>query len=353
MQSKWVMIHITGGFRRWLFVQFLAGGAMASLLGGCAPGSHAGSERLTHRADPKAVQEVLAGERRVASAAWWGFDERDATDSLQAAIRSGAGKLVVPNLGKPWIVRPLFLESDQEIVFEDGAVIMALQGAFLGKGDSLLTARDKDNITLCGPGASLVMRKQDYRQPPYAKAEWRNCLSLRGCRNVKVQGLRLASSGGDGIYIGRGTGERIACRDITIEHVTCEDHYRQGISVITAENLLIEGCTLAGTEGTNPQAGIDFEPNHPDELLVNCVLRGCDIQDNAGYGILMYFGALRAETEPLSITIEQCRVRDNGRGALAVIGAEKAGELRGTVRLRENQLVGKQTWSRLKIETED
>ena len=30
----------------------------------------------------------------------------------QAAIQSGAKKLVVPNMDKAWIVKPLFLESD-------------------------------------------------------------------------------------------------------------------------------------------------------------------------------------------------------------------------------------------------
>src|SRR6185295_7072825 len=113
-----------------------------------------------------------------------------------------------------------------------------------GPEDAMLTADEKENITLTGPGASLVMRRQDYLKPPYKKAEWRHCLSLLGCRNVTVQGLRLASSGGDGIYIGRRTKSPIHGQNITIRDVTCEDHHRQAISVITAENLLVERCTL-------------------------------------------------------------------------------------------------------------
>lgn len=323
---------------------------------GCGARSDSGLGRLNHRVDPDAVQEVLAGRRSLASAAWWGFDEQDSTVSLQAAIRSGARKLVIPNMGKPWIVTPLLLESNQEIVFEEGVVVMAREGAFPGKGDSLLTARDKENIILRGPGASLVMRKQDYQKPPYDKAEWRHCLSLRGCRNVRVEGLRLASSGGDGIYIGRGTGDRIHCQDITIRDVSCEDHHRQGISVITAENLLIENCILRGTQGTAPQAGIDFEPNRPDERLVNCVLRNCVIEHNAGYGILLYLGPLRAESDPISIVVSHCQVRDNRQGALAIHGAKHAGDLRGSVRLQGNTLEGKQSldkWSRLEIQIEE
>lgn len=330
--------------------------AVAVLIMGCASRSDSSPERLTHQVDPVAVQEVLAGQRDVASAAWWGFDERDSTAFLQAAIRSRARKLIVPNLGKPWLVQPLLLESNQEIVFEDGVVVMAREGAFRGRGDSLLTARDGENITLRGPGGSLVMRKQDYRKPPYEKAEWRHCLSLRGCRNIRVQGLRLAASGGDGVYIGRGTGHRIHGQNITIKDVTCEDHYRQGISVITAENLLIEGCTLRGTEGTAPQAGIDFEPNQSDEHLANCVVRNCVIEHNAGYGILLYLGSLRAESDPISIAVDQCHVRDNGQGALAILGAKHADGLRGSIQLRGNKLVGKQhldKWSHLDIQMQE
>lgn len=323
------------------------------LIAGCTVGSASRPERLTHTTDPKAVEEVSAGTRKVASAAWWGFDEENATACLQAAIRSGASRLVVPYLGKTWYVEPLYLESNQEIVFEEGVVIMARSGAFLGKGDSLLTAKDKENITLRGPGASLVMRKDDYQKPPYAKAEWRHCLTLRGCRNVRVEGLRLASSGGDGIYVGRGTAGSAPCRDITIRKVTCEDHHRQGISVITAENLIVEDCTLRGTQGTAPQAGIDFEPNGPDERLINCILRNCDISGNAGHGVLIYLGALRAASEPISITVEQCRGRENKRGAVAITGFKKAGDLRGTIRLSGNQFEGKQhidPWTQLVVE---
>jgi len=90
----------------------------------------------------------------------------------------------------------------------------------------LLTARNKHNITLRGYGAKFVMRKEDYRQPPYMKAEWRHYLSLRGCQGIKVYGLRLASSGGGGIDIGHGAGEDGSphCQNIHIKDVVCDDN---------------------------------------------------------------------------------------------------------------------------------
>ena len=48
---------------------------------------------------PQAAAEAAAGERDTASAAWWGFDPEDATDTLQQAIDSGVSRLLVPYMG--------------------------------------------------------------------------------------------------------------------------------------------------------------------------------------------------------------------------------------------------------------
>lgn len=284
-------------------------------------------ERLPEAAmtgkSPALAQQVQAGQREVANAAWWGFDEHDATACLQSAIRSGAKKLIVPNLGKPWVLAATVrLVSDQEILIEPGVVITAMPGKFQGKWSPLLLAADQRNITLRGEGAVFQMRKEDYTKPPYEKSEWRHALSLVGCTNVKVFGLTLKDSGGDGIYVGT-TKSQNYCRDIHIKGVTCEGNYRQGISVISAMNLLIEDCRLVNTAGTPPAAGIDLEPNGPEERLVDCVIRNCVAENNAGGGFFVYLKALSSESPDISVRFEDCLVRGSGASGLAV-GAVKA-----------------------------
>ncbi len=133
---------------------------IAFALGGCVgPGRKAWNSK-----DLQVVEDVRTGKRTTASAAWWGCEEEDHTAALQAAIRSGARRVIVPNIGRPWVIEPIQLESNQEIVFEKGVVIEARPGKFRGPEDSLFTARDKENIVLRGKGASWVMRKQDYRK---------------------------------------------------------------------------------------------------------------------------------------------------------------------------------------------
>jgi len=259
-------------------------------------------------ANTKAIAEVASGKRTTANAAWWGFDAEDATDTLQAAIDSGAKKVIVPYVGQPWIVRPIKLPGSLELVFQPGVLVLAKKGEFLGRGDSLFRAQDVSDISIHGYGATLRMRKKDYQQPPYEKAEWRMGLRFVGCQRVNVTGLRIESSGGDGIYIGS-SGKNRWCTDVVIRDCVCHDNHRQGISVISAENLLVENCILSGTGGTAPEAGIDLEPDSPDERLVNCVIRNCVMEDNSGHAILVYLKPLTAESEPVSVRFENCLAR--------------------------------------------
>ncbi len=278
-----------------------------------------------------AIQEVESGRSEVARSDWWGFDAQDATQALQAALRSKAKKVIVPKMPSPWIVDKIELVGSKEIFFEPGVEVVAKRGAFRGKTDSLLTAWNQSQLKLIGPGATLRMWRADYDQPPYEHAEWRHVLRLQGCSDVLVEGLTLAESGGDGIYLGAGRGGE-PNRNITIRNVVCLNNYRQGISVITAENLLLENVVLRGTRGTPPQAGIDFEPNRRQELLTNCILRNCLFEDNASFAIILSLGALDATSRPISIRLEKCTTRGTNAGSLLIYnrnGSEEA--VRGQV----------------------
>jgi Right handed beta helix region len=258
--------------------------------------------------NPVAISEVKTGKRTVANAAWWGFDREDSTEMLQAALNSGARTLVIPYMGQPWVVRPLQLRSQQEIVFEPGVVVLAKKGDFRGGGDSLFTAVGQSNLVLRGYGATLRMHKRDYQHPPYTKAEWRMGLALRGCRQVRVEGLRIESSGGDGIYVDGGASLDWS-EDITLRDCVAYDNHRQGLSVISAVNLLVENCTFANTWGTAPEAGIDLEPDTEKQRLVNCVIRNCTFENNNGNEVLVYLKRLTTNSQPVSIIFDHCLIR--------------------------------------------
>ena len=253
----------------------------------------------------------------IAAAAWCDtvvsperFDETDATSFLQAAIDSGAEKVLIPNPGKPWNVRPLKLRSNLELILESGAVIQAKKGAFLGLEDSVFLAADCQNLVIRGgKGSTIRMFREDYVKAPYQAGEWRMGISLSGCRNVFIENLTIENTGGDGIYIG--TGKAPYSENIIIRNVRCLNNHRQGISVISVKGLLIEDSLLANTTGTNPQAGIDFEPNHWYNVIQDVTLRRVTASGNAGPGIVAYLTPLNSDSAPFSITLEQCSAVNN------------------------------------------
>ena len=236
----------------------------------------------------------------------FGFDPVDSTRFLQAAIDSGARTVVVDRQPTPWIVEPLKGRSNLELLFEKGVVVEAKRGSFLGRSDSLLSFVGSTNVVLRGPGATLRMHRWDYSRPPYAFSEWRHALKLMSVRDVRVEGLTFTESGGDGIYLGA-AGRGRPCRDVTISGCVCSHNWRQGISVISVDGLLIENTVMRDTKGAPPEAGIDFEPNSEDEVLDRIVMRNCLSENNAGRGFELCFARFNATTRPVSIRLEDCR----------------------------------------------
>ena len=261
----------------------------------------------------------------------FGFDREDSTKFIQSALDSGAGRVVFDRRPEgPWVSNRLIVRSNKEIVFEDGAELVAKRGAFLGITDSLLNLFCVSNVTIRG-GGTVRMWKADYVQPPYKKAEWRHALSVIASRDVTVEDLAIVESGGDGIYIASNDkprpGFRNYCENVVVRNVKCLRNHRQGISVIAVDGLLVEGCELSDTCGTSPQAGIDFEPNRPCDTIANCVMRNCRLERNKGFGVDMLFTYHDETTAPLDITIENCISRDNAK-AFHYNGIAQNGNLR-------------------------
>lgn len=237
----------------------------------------------------------------------FGFDPADATRFLQQALNSGAARVIVDNVGKPWITNNLKFRSNQEVIFENGVVVEALPGAFQQIGTPLFELDKVKNVTLRGEGKVIVrMRKEDYQNPKlYKWSEWRHLLSIAQSENITVRNLTLKSSGGDGIYI------RSASQNIVIDKVICDDHYRQGMSIISVDGLKITNSKFMNTSGTPPTAGLDIEPNKLTDVLRNIVIENCDFIGNKHSAGFIMSSSL---VNPCSVTVRNCRMLNNRHG---------------------------------------
>ncbi len=242
----------------------------------------------------------------------------NASAALQAAINSPADTVIIDNPGYDLIIhKQINLKDNLTLIFEDGVKLIAAKGRFTGLGEFMFKASGKSNITMLGKGKAVIqMRKSDYQNPKlYRHSEWRHMIGLYGVSNVRIANLELRESGGDGIYLGTTTQQKY-CKDVTLENLVIDGHHRQGISVISAENLIIRDCRISNTSGTAPAAGIDFEPNSTPapQRLVNCLVENCQIYGNAGAGIECYTVYMEGGAPAQSITIRNCTISGNREG---------------------------------------
>ena len=256
----------------------------------------------------------------------FGYDPQDSTRFIQQALDSDARTVILDRQAGPWVTLPLLARSNKEFIVEPGVELVAKRGEFKGIRDYLFTLDGVTNFTLRGgAGSTFRMWKCDYQKPPYAKSEWRYTLRIVRSANVLVENMRFVESGGDGIVVG------VGARDVTIRNCVCDRNHRQGISVTSCENLLIEDTVLSNTDGTPPQAGIDFEPDRPTEMLVNCVMRNCLVENNTGSGYEIYLDKLDSGSAPVSISFENCRSVGNKQSVSVCGGRREKDFVKGLV----------------------
>ncbi len=259
-------------------------------------------------------------------ASTFGWNDTDATTAFKNAINSSYDTIVIDKQASDWIITPaLFWDVTNKIIlFENGVVLQAKAGSFSGTSDCLLRFNGALNLKLVGYGATLKMRKADYTQPPYAAGEWRSTLSLNSCTNVQVFGFKIMDSGGDGVYIGfhPNYNPQNYCENILLKDLWCDNHHRQGISVISAQHLRVEHCWFTNTIGTLPEFGIDLEPDDSTELLVDIVFDKCRLTGNNGSAIGIAVLNLNNTSLPLDVTFSNCYLSDNHTTANAYVACE-------------------------------
>eukprot|EP00041_Stephanoeca_diplocostata_P015233 m.289739 g.289739 ORF g.289739 m.289739 type:complete len:420 (-) comp19971_c0_seq11:266-1525(-) len=280
----------------------------------------------------------------------------DCTSELSAALASCASEVVIPNTGEPWSTLPLAVTCDNQHIFlQAGATILAKRGAYAEKNACLLTVDSRKGITISGePGAGLRMWRSDYdNQTLYNHSEWRHALTLRSVCNFKIEGLTISESGGDGIYVASSfTNETVPSSNVTVINISAVRNYRQGMSVISVEGLLVQDSLFADTAGTAPMAGIDFEPNSPDNRLADMVLRNVTVKNNAGRGFQFSLHGQNQSSAPITARFEDCTVLGGNKYGFSVSGSATALPRDSRVYVDNLLVIGTNT-SGLLIESKD
>lgn len=280
---------------------------------------------------------LLAAVALTAGAAELRTDAKDVTAQLQKLLKTER-EVIVPARKTPYqISSALNMSSNQKLLLLPGAVLEAAPDKFHGRNDEFLKLTNVENVVISGYGAEIRMRKKDYQDKSrYSRSEWRHGIAIRDSKNVQILGITVRATGGDGLYVGTAHKDGYSS-DIIVRDAVFDDNHRQGISIISVEKLLIDRCILSNTAGTDPEAGIDFEPNSPGERLTDCVVRDTLALNNRALGFHMWLKNIRSETPfPISIRFERCV--SVGGACAAHVGFVPAGG-RGKVEFVDCQFV--------------
>jgi len=129
------------------------------------------------------------------------------------------------------------------------------------------------NVTILG--GKLVGDRAKHKSKA---GEWGMGITINSSENVTIDGTESREMWGDGFYIG-GANNVAFCSVVAIHN------RRQGLSIIAAKHLLVTNSVFRDTRGTRPMAGIDIEPDHPDQEVKDVLIEHSKFIDNAGGGI--------------------------------------------------------------------
>lgn len=161
------------------------------------------------------------------------------------------------------------------------------------------------NINIQGTGAIIG----DKHTHTGTSGEWGMGVSIHDCSNVNVTGITIQDCWGDCIYIGTKS------NDVVIDGCTLSHGRRQGISITSANGVVVKNCLIKNVAGTAPEYAIDVEPNKND-VVDNIIIDGVQVINCKG-GFCAYGTADGAKIG--CVTIRNCNVTSVDKMTIAMV----------------------------------
>jgi parallel beta-helix repeat protein len=214
------------------------------------------------------------------------------TTYLQKGLNSNS-KVVFPNF--PVLVDGLALRSNSTVIFDvNSKLILAPTES---PNYNILSLLNVQNVTVYFP--VLVGDRKNHKG---TKGEWGMGIYISGATNINIINPVISDCWGDGIYLGRTPN---TSKDVQIYYPVLNNNRRNGISIISADGLTITRPLICNTNGTSPEAGIDFEPNGNADQLNNIIVDDPITYNNAEIGIAVSIWGMRGKVDKdATITIK-------------------------------------------------
>lgn len=198
----------------------------------------------------------------------------------------------------------IILTDNQTLVMSPSALLMTIGNN--RNSYHVIYAFGRDNINISGGqiiGDSRIHTGKD--------GEWGHGIQIDGCTNVTIKDVEISQCWGDGIYLGlysgwdeEGNPKKTTSRDVTITGCNLHHNRRNNLSITDADYITIDNCKFNNANGTDPQFGIDIEPNEKNNPCEHVTISNSEFKGNAkaSMGIM---------TSANDITLKNCTLDGN------------------------------------------
>jgi len=263
--------------------------------------------RATHAQDPCEVNMSRPITFNVQGAVADGMV--DDTDALQSAIDRASvvrGKVFVPRgIYLVNAVKGISIRNNLLLHFDEGAILKAAPTE--NANYSILRISNASDVVIVGG----VLQGERYAHLGRT-GEWGMGVYVEKSHGVVIKNLISKDNWGDGFYVAG------ASSDVRFCSVVADGNRRQGLSIVSAENILVKNSIFINTKGTSPEAGIDIEPNEAQSVSrVNII--NSKILRNNGSGVAAYASSQKRKSLISNIRIEDSEIAGNLRAGIMMV----------------------------------
>lgn len=148
----------------------------------------------------------------------------------------------------------LTVHSGQRLLFDAATLQLTANGYDFY---AVLNIHNVNNVTVEG-GLTIIGDRESHTA---TTGESGHGIRIVNSHNVHVSDVDIRYTWGDGVCVGgNGTMDEIS-QNVTLERIRTYKCSRNGLSIIEADGVVVRDCDFTYTDRTNPQYGIDIEPN--------------------------------------------------------------------------------------------
>lgn len=271
----------------------------------------------------------------------------DYTSYLQKAL-DGNSNVLMPDF--PILINHhgLNLKSNQKVTFQKNSILILKANSETHY--AMLNLKNVTKVTVVNP--KLIGDKLTHKDD---EGEWGMGINIISSSDIDIINPQISKTWGDGIYIGeiKVAEKKSIVKDsysnnnIKITNGLIDNCLRNGISIISGINVIIDGTTIQNIDTKAPRAAIDIEPNHAGNVIKDIQIKNITTKNNFNGIVVMLTKIITGKNINIGTILVYNHKDYNSVSALTISNyskklknPEKLKPLIGEILIRDNNYFG-------------